>query len=190
MRWVLGAMLLAASFGAGPACAATSAITDAFVAATTPAFEALRLADAYALADGDGARLRTFAGRDEVAQAGAAAALTAWELATQRADRAAADTPSIDGLGAVLYPFSSVVFPINVHGHVDVEAYRAALARLAAARGPIFDALYVAEQSSTLQRLVAAYVDYIKNGDDPGLRAIAVHELPRARRLLAELARL
>ncbi len=189
MRRLMGMALVAASFAAPPAEAATSAITDAFVAATTPAFEALRLADEYAAANGAGARLRAFAGRDEAAQADAADALTAWEQATRRADIAAANAPSIDGLGAVLYPFGAVVFPINIHGHVDTDAYRTALAQLAALQGPAFDSVYVAEQSSILRRLVEAYTDYIKNGDDPGLRAIAVRNLPRVRRLLAELAR-
>ena len=170
-----------------PAHATTSSITDAFVAATTPAYEVLRRSDALAETEGASPRLRRFARRDSAEQAAATDELIAWEQAERRADRAAALTPTIDGLGPLLYPFNSVVFPFQVHGHVETDAYRATLAQLSALNGPDLDALYVARQSSTLRRLIEVYIDYIKNGDDPELRALSVRNLPQVRRLLAEL---
>ena len=95
-----------------PAHATTSSITDAFVAATTPAYEVLRRADALTDAVGASPRLRSFARRDTAEQAAATDELLAWDRAEQRADRAAALTPTIDGLGPLLYPFNSVVFPV------------------------------------------------------------------------------
>ncbi len=188
-RILVFASVLAAGVCSGlPANATTSPITDAFVAATTPAYEALRRADALALAAG-GARLQRFARDDDASQADASDALLAWEQAQVRADKAAAQTPTIDGLGPLLYPFNSVVFPFSVHGHADTDGYRATLAQLSAVRGADFDALYAEKQAATLRRLIEVYIDYIKNGDDPGLRLLSIRNLPRARRLLGALAR-
>ena len=185
----LQAVILAAGVCLGwPARAATSPITDAFVAATTPAYEALRRADALALA-ARGARLQRFAREDDASQSAASGALLAWEQAQIRADKAAAQTPTIDGLGPLLYPFDAVVFPLNVHGNAVVDAYRATLAQLSALQGAEFEALFRERQGAILRRLIESYIDYIKNGDDPGLRLLAVRNLPRARRLLAELDR-
>ena len=179
--------LAAAILGAGTASADTSAMTDAFVALTAPAYAALIEADA--LAEGSGSRLARFARRDAAEAEKAAGELRAWAEATRQADIAAAHTPSIDGLGPILYPFSSMVLPFSVHGHVDTDPYRATLARLAATRGTDFDAAYAPAAATALRRLVEAYTDYIENGDDEGLRRLAVRNLPITKRLLAEIER-
>lgn len=181
-------LTLATLISAGaPAAAETSAMTDAFVALTAPAYAALIEADA--LAEGSGSRLGRFARRDAAEEERAAAELRTWGEATRRADIAAAHTPSIDGLGPILYPFSSVVLPVLVHGAADTEPYRTALRQLAAARGLEFDAVYRPAVATTLRRLVEGYTDYIKNGDDERLRALSVRNLPVAKRLLAEIDR-
>ena len=61
------------------------------------------------------------------------------------------------------------------------------LARLSALSGRQFDALYRSTQSDSLHQLAMLYRDYIQTGDDPGLRAIAVRELPKVQRRLTEL---
>ena len=62
------------------------------------------------------------------------------------------------------------------------------VARLAALQGADFDSLYAQTQTVGLRRLVALYKDFILNGDDETLRALAVRELPRAERQLAAIA--
>ena len=64
------------------------------------------------------------------------------------------------------------------------------LGRLAAVRGPDFDRLFADQQTNWLFLLAKTYEDFIKNGDDPDLRALAVHNLPRIKSLLARARRL
>jgi predicted outer membrane protein len=61
------------------------------------------------------------------------------------------------------------------------------LSRLSGLSGRRFDALYRSTQSDSLHQLATLYRDYIQSGDDPGLRAIAVRELPKVQRRLTEL---
>ncbi len=182
---ILAAGVLFATITA--AQAATSAITDAFVAATAPAYAALLQADG--LAESAGSHLVRFARRDSAEQAEATGELRAWQEATRRADIAAAHAPSIDGLGPALYPLDAVVLPFNIHGKVDSDPYRLTLTRLGALGGADFDALYLPTEAAILQRLTEVYIDYIKNGDEPGLRRLAVRNLPIVRRLLGEINR-
>ena len=170
-----------------PAAADTSAMTDAFVAATGPAYAALLQADT--LAETSDSRLARFARRDTAEESRAADELRAWAEATRLADIAAAHTPSIDGLGPILYPFSSIVLPFPLHGHVDTDPYRTTLARHAPTRRAALDAVYSPPTAATQRRLVEAYTDYIENGDDEGLRRLAVRNLPPTKRLLAEIDR-
>lgn len=184
------ALLAAALFavaGRRPAAAATTAMTDAFVAATSQSYALLDGADALALAKGGSARLRAFARRDADREASAGDELAAWGAALRAADKAAALTPSIDRLGPLLYPFDQVVLPFDIHGHRTTDADRAALARLGAAQGPAFDDAYVPAVAAALERLARTYADYIENGDDPDLRRLSVRQLPIVRRLRAEL---
>ncbi len=64
------------------------------------------------------------------------------------------------------------------------------LARLSAANGRNFDALYKATQLDGLRQLATLYRDYSINGDDPALRAMATRELPVVNQRIAELRRL
>ena len=173
-----------------PASAATSAMTDAFVAAVAPAYGVLRQSDDLALAAGGSARTATFARRDSAHQAAAFEALVAWSQAEQRTAFADAQTPSIDGLGPILYPFDAEVVPLNIDGRRIGAADQAALAQLRSLRGPAFDSYYAATEAALLERLARVYVDYIKNGDDPTLRLLAVRNLPKVRQLIAGLRRL
>ena len=170
--------------------AQTSAMTDAFVFEISRDFAILHQSDLLAVAERMGVGLQAFARRDSLEQSTAYAELAAWSQAERRAARAASLTPSIDGLGAILYPFDAVVLPLNVDGPAATQADRALLARLRGVHGRDFADVYATAQTVALARLERAYVDYIKNGDDPVLRRLAVLELPKVRALLAEVRRL
>ena len=169
--------------------AETSAITDAFVRDTSHAFALLQQSDDVAQTNGRGSNLRAFAREDSKSQRIANEALVAWAQAEQRAAKAASQTRSLDGLGPLFYPFDAVVLPLDIHGPARTKADQAILTQLRALQDQAFDGLYASTQVTVLTRLEHDYVDYIKNGDDPELRRLSVQNLPRVRRLLAELRR-
>ncbi len=61
------------------------------------------------------------------------------------------------------------------------------LQRLSASRGRGFNSLYVSTLREALVQLQTLYRDYIQNGTDPGLRAIAVRELPKVEQTISAL---
>ena len=69
-----------------------------------------------------------------------------------------------------------------------VPAGMADLDRLRAMQGRDFDALYRSTQRDALSQLATLYRDYLQNGDDQALRAIAQTELPKINRDLRELS--
>ena len=188
MKTAAGLFTFAVLLLASAARAETSAITDAFAASAARALAVLQRSDDLAFANGS-AKSQAFAARDLAVQAVAGGALVAWAHAEQRAAKAAAATPTIDGLGPVFYPFDAAVLPLSIDGRAATAADRALFERLAALHGSAFDAFYAASQADALDRLQATYIDYIKNGDDTALRRLAVRNLPRVRQLLAELRR-
>ena len=64
------------------------------------------------------------------------------------------------------------------------------LTRLSSLNGREFNALYVSTQSDALHQLATLYRDYLRNGNDPALRAIATRELPKINDRIADLRRL
>ena len=107
-----------------------------------------------------------------------------WAAADRQAARASDVAPSLDMLGRFFGPTDR---SIEITRRPDRTPI---LQRLTTLGGRDFDALYVSSQTDALTRLVGYYVDFIQNGDDETLRALAVHDLPRVRRLLAEVRRL
>jgi predicted outer membrane protein len=61
------------------------------------------------------------------------------------------------------------------------------LDRLQDLHGRQFDALYKSTQRDALRQLSVLYRDYLQNGSDDALRAMASRELPKINRWLAEL---
>jgi putative membrane protein len=61
------------------------------------------------------------------------------------------------------------------------------LQRLSASQGHDFDALFVSAQMEALVQLQTLYSDFIQNGTDPGLRAIATRELPKVEQTISAL---
>lgn len=61
------------------------------------------------------------------------------------------------------------------------------LQRLSALQGSAFDSLFVSTQMEALVQLQTLYRDFIQNGSDPGLRAIAMRELPKVEQTMSAL---
>ena len=105
-----------------------------------------------------------------------------------------------NGVGDVLTGRSVAIddplAPLNVTRTPDptiaqtLPAERDDLSRLSASNGRDFNALYLSTQSDALHQLATLYRDYLRNGDDPALRAIATRELPKVNARIADLRRL
>ena len=61
------------------------------------------------------------------------------------------------------------------------------LQRLSAAQGSNFDSLFVSTEMEALIQLQTLYRDFIQNGTDPGLHAIATRELPKVEQAISTL---
>lgn len=64
------------------------------------------------------------------------------------------------------------------------------LRRLSALQGKDFDSLYVSTLMEALVQLQLLYRDFVQNGSDPGLRAIATREGPKVEQTIAALDKL
>jgi len=64
------------------------------------------------------------------------------------------------------------------------------LQRLSASQGKNFDSLFVSTQMEALVQLQTLYRDFIQNGTDPGLMAIAARELPKVEQSMSALSAL
>ena len=201
-----GALLLA-----GPPAVAASTMSDAFVAYVRPNVDFLDDASRLAIDASPSARIRAFAHDEAMEQTLTANQLVAWgETNIVRGEAVTLGTPVV---GEPLTPVGALVAaPLTVAGGVDnvVTGRSVAVAeptgalvggdlppsgqrdleRLRSMKGRQFDALYRATQNDSLRRLAILYTDYIANGDDPGLRALAQRELPRVDHRLAQLRRL
>ena len=160
---------------------ALSVTTLSFMAETRPTNDFLAVSSRLAEARAERPAIRAFARREGAGRAEMTAAFAAWDMDLQR-HTAAAD--------ARLDVLSRLVAPADNRVVIDAAQPAPDLTRLAAQQGREFDAVYVSDQTRALERLVAAYKDFILNGDDEGLRALAVRDLPQAQRLLAEVRRL
>ena len=209
-RWACLATLVVALGGASPVAAQTvplispqfgappapTEITVRLLAAARPT--AAFLARASRLAEGRAAarRLRAFASREageqEAIEEALSAAAAPTPVTADPLDLAAVAAASVDeGAEAIL---SKLPRLLRTPGAQSVAVDRAIaergnddLARLANLDGRAFDTLYVDTQRDGLTRLVGLYRNYIQNGDDQMLRAVAVHELPKAEARLAAL---
>lgn len=61
------------------------------------------------------------------------------------------------------------------------------MARLGSLSGRRFDAFYKTTQTDALRQLATLYTDYMRDGDDPALRAMAARQLPLVKHRLEQL---
>lgn len=194
--------------GAGAQAMANSAMTDAFVANVSPNVDFLDRSSRMALDKTRNPGVRAFAHREALEQTIAANSLVAWTQANTVPGAAVAlGTPVIPVAGVLVVPTEApaataqVVTGRSVAEDRPLTVTRAprettgsgtgdTLAQLSALDGREFDALYRSTQGNSLRQLRAIYTDYAQHGDDAGLRAMAIRELPKINRRLSELRRL
>lgn len=194
--------------GAGAQAMANSPMTDAFVANVQPNVDFLDRSSRMALDKTASPALRAFAHREALQQTIAANSLVAWSQANTVPGAAIAlGTPVIPVGGVLVVPTEATTAPgavltgrsvaedrpltvTRAPRETTLPATGDTLARLSALTGPEFDALYRSTQGSSLRQLSAIYNDYAQRGDDASLRAMAIRELPKINRRLAELRRL
>ena len=196
----VGAVVVGATL-AGIAPARASITSDDFVAILGPSADYLAASSDLALSAG-GRAIRAAAQADASEGRALAADLAAWRTARAEAEAAAARAPTLDHLGpaanAIAVPLEAIARTASSPGYFFTrlpsqtrldDASRADLARLSALAGAPFDDLYVATDLAALRRVEHACKDFVLNGDDETLRALAVHALPRLQRRIAMLAR-
>ena len=201
LRTITAGVALGVMLSAAPVHAA-SVTTDDFVAILGPSADYLAASSELAATAAASRRLRA-ASKAQAASARALLAdLAAWRVALARAEEAAARAPTIDGLGpafnALSVPLEAVARTASSPsyfftrlpsaGRLD-DAGRADYARLSTLAGAPFDTYYLDTDLVALRRLERACKDFVLNGADETLRALAVHALPRVQREIAVLSR-
>ena len=212
-----GAVLLASA--SAPAMAA-SLTTEAFVANVRPNIDFLDRSSRMALDTAASPAVRTFARTEATEQTIAANSLVAWTQSNTVSGAVAAIgepvVPSVPGVVYAPVDAAANVTADVTNGVGDLVTGRSVaidrpltvtrtpdpanaavlpagaddLGRLSTMKGRRFDAFYKTIQRDSLRQLATIYAAYIQNGDDPGLREMAVRELPKINRRLAELRQL
>jgi predicted outer membrane protein len=183
--------------------AASSLTTESFLAVVQPTVAFLATSSGLAESNSDNPRIRAFARAEIQDQAIAQAAIADWGDAERRREARNAAEPTLDGLGPIAgliaTPFDALADATSLasppltglpSAHRLEAIGQTDLAQLTALHGRDFDRLFADQQANRLFLLAKTYEDFIKNGDDPALRALAVHNLPRIKGLLAHARRL
>ena len=209
----VGTLALAA---AAPAFAA-SAATDAFVANVHPNVDFLDNSSRLAMTNASSSKLRAFAHDEATDQTLAGNQLVAWtQTRTATGVAATTGVPVVGegvapvvaapldvaegvttGVGDVLTG-RSVAIDVPLDAPVITVTRTAApgtllpseetdMSRLRAMSGRRFDAFYKTTQTDALRQLVTLYTDYMRDGDDPALRAMAARQLPIVRHRLEQI---
>ena len=181
-------------FGAPPA---PSAITVRLLAVALPTLDALERSSAMAV-DRATPRLRTSARRAVIADRIVADALAPFAapaaVGPDPLDVAAAQSAQVGAAADTILANLPRLLQTSGSRAVAADAAIAAagasdLAVLGGLTGQAFDETYDAMQRENLSRLLSVFRDYVQNGDDPTLRAIAVHALPKIKARLAAMQR-
>ena len=183
VTFVAGATLL---LGAALPAAAASPTTQAFLADVMPSVDFLDRSSRLALDNSQSPRLKDFAKGEAREQTLAANALDAW--IDQDKVQAVAATAGPDGL--LTGRSVAIDTPAPVVAPAFPPVSQEDFDRMYGLTGAEFDQSYKATQMDSLKHLVAAYQEYITNGDEPTLKALATSELPKINRKLAELNKL
>ena len=187
MSVALSVVLCSGTLFFAGACApafAASKTTEAFLADVNPNIDFLDRSSRMALDNSKSPRLREFARGEAREQTLAANTLYSWNDTEKQQIVAANVGP--DGLVtgrsvAIDQPAAVAAFPPASQEDLD---------RMYGMTGQEFDDSYKTTQISALKQLVVSYQEYITNGDEPALKALATSELPKINRRLAELRKL
>jgi predicted outer membrane protein len=166
----------AASTSPAPPAVSASELTSHFVATAIPTTNFMATASRMAVSKSHNAKVQKFAAALATDQTALANSLAGWvnvngPVVTLR-------SPYTGEIG----PGASKLKAPNL-----LPAQVTNLQRLSASNGHDFDTLFVSAQMEALVQLQILYRDFIQNGTDPGLHAIAARELPKVEQTISAL---
>jgi predicted outer membrane protein len=184
MAKALAALVLAAPAAAQtanppPVSSGTSSpseVTARFVASAIPNANFIAAASRMASANSHNAKVRKFAEGLAKDQTAVANSLEAWV--------------NVNGPVVTLRsPYTGKIGPgdAKLSAPQLLPPQRSNLQCLSASQGRNFDSLYVSTLTEALVQLQTLYRDFSQTGADPGLKAIAVRELPKVEQTISAL---
>lgn len=162
-----------------PSGSSPSELMAHFVASTIPTANFLATASRLAISNSHNTKIQKFAEALAKDQTAVANSLAAWVNVNGPVVNLRSPYTGQIGPGAARLSAPNLL-PSQVSN----------LKRLSASQGSSFDKLFVSTQMEALVQLQILYRDFLQNGTDPGLRAIATRELPKLEQTISELDKL
>lgn len=162
-----------------PSGSSPSELMAHFVASTIPTANFLATASRLAISNSHNTKIQKFAEALAKDQTTVANSLAAW--VNVNGPVVNLRSPYTGQIG----PGAARLSPPNL-----LPAQVSNLKRLSASQGSAFDKLFVSTQMEALVQLQILYRDFLQNGTDPGLRAIATRELPKLEQTISALDKL
>jgi len=169
----------AASPAPAPSGSSPSELMAHFVASTIPTANFLATASRLAISNSHNTKIQKFAEALAKDQTTVANSLAAWVNVNGPVVNLRSPYTGQIGPGAARLSAPNLL-PAQVSN----------LKRLSASQGSSFDKLFVSTQMEALVQLQILYRDFLQNGTDPGLRAIATRELPKLEQTISALDKL
>jgi predicted outer membrane protein len=162
-----------------PSGSSLSELMAQFVASTIPTANFLATASRLAISNSHNTKIQKFAEALAKDQTAVANSLAAWVNVNGPVVNLRSPYTGQIGPGAARLSAPNLL-PAQVSN----------LKRLSASQGSSFDKLFVSTQMEALVQLQILYRDFLQNGTDPGLRAIATRELPKLEQTISALDKL
>ncbi len=162
-----------------PSGSSPSELMAHFVASTIPTANFLATASRLAISNSHNTKIQEFAEALAKDQTTVANSLAAWVNVNGPVVNLRSPYTGQIGPGAARLSAPNLL-PAQVSN----------LKRLSASQGSSFDKLFVSTQMEALVQLQILYRDFLQNGTDPGLRAIATRELPKLEQTISALDKL
>jgi predicted outer membrane protein len=162
-----------------PSGSSPSELMAQFVASTIPTANFLATASRLAISNSRSTKIQKFAEALAKDQTAVANSLAAWV--------------NVNGpVVSLRSPYTGQIGPgaARLRAPNLLPSQVSNLKRLSASQGSSFDKLFVSTQMEALVQLQILYRDFLQNGTDPGLRAIATRELPKLEQTISELDKL
>jgi len=150
-----------------------------FVASTIPTANFLATASRLAISNSHNTKIQKFAEALAKDQTAVANSLAAWV--------------NVNGpVVSLRSPYTGQIGPgaARLRAPNLLPSQVSNLKRLSASQGSSFDKLFVSTQMEALVQFQILYRDFLQNGTDPGLRAIATRELPKLEQTISALDKL
>ena len=162
-----------------PSGSSPSELMTHFVAGTIPTANFLATASRLAISNSHNTKIQKFAEALAKDQTTVANSLAAWV--------------NVNGpVVSLRSPYTGQIGPgaARLRAPNLLPSQVSNLKRLSASQGSSFDKLFVSTQMEALVQLQILYRDFLQNGTDPGLGAIATRELPKLEQTISELDKL